>query len=434
MKSNVIFTIVTTNYIPLSNILGDSIKENQPNTDYKVFIADKFEPNSVAAISKYDFFPLDVLDIFNIESMAFKYNLTEFCTAIKPKCFEFLFTLSYSKIVYLDPDIYVYSDFKSIYSILDNHSICISPHILYPEENYTGYWPQGAILASGIYNLGFIGLGNTNNSKSFVKWWAKNLEDKCYNERSDGFFTDQKWIDFCPVFFPDTHIIRELGINVALWNIHEREIKIDEGKYYVIERNRNDKRICDQLHFIHFSNLNFNKAQNFDQFIPFTIHKNLDFIDFIDFYRKKLIENDFLNISKSYKYQFNHFQNGITINKIHRRLFRKLIENGFAFNDPFSTEKESFYSILKKNRLIYNSNKNIDIIDNSNDSNFSKKFVLITLLCKILVRIIGIKRYTFLCRFGLWFFKYENQIFLVKEFEDKIKLQKPILFINTTKE
>ena len=151
----------------------------------------------------------------------------------------------------------------------------------------------------------------------------------------------------------------------------------------------------------------------------------------VDFYRTKLIEYDFVSSNKRYKYKFNYFQNGISVNKFHRRLYRKLLENDFKFDNPFSIEKNSFYELLKKNRLIYKTELNIDYFDSNDDKSFSEKFGVIKFLSRLFIKFFGLKRYTFLCRFGLWFFKYENQIFLIHEFGNKIELKKTILYINT---
>lgn len=430
MKPDLIFTIVTKNYLPLSNILGDSIKMNHPDSDYVVIVADHMGNDDLSTIINHDFLSVNVLGISNILSMTFKYNLTEFCTALKPKCFEYLLSLGYQKIVYLDPDIYVYSSLESIFNDLNNFSICITPHLLYPEIPYTGFWAQGAILASGVYNLGFIGLKNSENSKSFLSWWAQNLEDFCFIEKSEGLFTDQKWLDFCPVFFPDIIIYRELGVNVALWNIHERIIDYSNGEYFVKRRDGVDNSTLSKLKFVHFSNFNFTRAKDFEQFIPFTLDVYSDFIPLVDFYRNKLIEYDFIRICRSYKYEYNFFCNGVSVNKIHRRLYRKLLESNYIFDNPFSVEINSFYMLLKKNKLVTNTDVNIDVIDDKGDTGFSNKFELIKFFSKFLIRIMGIKRYTFLCRFSLWFFKYENQIFLLKEFESKIEIKKPSPYIN----
>ena len=43
-----------------------------------------------------------------------------------------------------------------------------------------------------------------------------------------GYFTDQRWIDAVPVFF-EHEVVRDLGCNVAYWNLHERTLAVDES-------------------------------------------------------------------------------------------------------------------------------------------------------------------------------------------------------------
>lgn len=83
---NVAFTIVAKNYIGLAKVLENSIKKNNPNVDFLILVADDILPEQEVMI------PINVVECRKTLSysheewieMAFKYSLTEFCTAIKP--------------------------------------------------------------------------------------------------------------------------------------------------------------------------------------------------------------------------------------------------------------------------------------------------------------------------------------------------------------
>lgn len=413
----------------MSNILGDSIKMSQSNTDFLVFVIDGFDKNALKCDSRYKCISVSDMGIHNLNELAFKYDLTEFCTAIKPKSFDYIFKLGYDKAIYLDPDIYVFSCIDDIFKKLDDHPICIAPHIIYPEINYTGHWPQGRILAAGVYNLGFIGVRRTDRSMLFIKWWNNNLEQSCFNERSEGYFTDQKWINFCPVYFPETLVMRDLGVDVALWNIHEREIVVSENHYSVKRRGPEFEQL-DTLYFFHFSNFNFRHADTFEDFIPFSLGGTQDIVRLSDFYRVKLLESGFISFNKIPDYKYNYFSNGVHINKIHRRLYRRLLDNGIKFEDPFSVDENSFYWQLKKNKLIANEKMNYDNMLLRAEKHSSSKFNMVKSFIRFGLRLIGLKRYTFLCRFLLWFSKYENQLFLIKDYDKYIDAKAPDGYIN----
>ena len=87
------FTIVAKNYIGLAKVLETSIRKHNSDIDFYIFVADEL-PSSFG-----EKMPDNVIESKNVLSysdkewvdMTFKYTLTEFCTAIKPSCFQYLF-------------------------------------------------------------------------------------------------------------------------------------------------------------------------------------------------------------------------------------------------------------------------------------------------------------------------------------------------------
>jgi hypothetical protein len=88
----------------------------------------------------------------------FKYSIVELSTAVKPYAFEHLFrTQALDRIVYLDPDISIYSGLHKIVATLDTADIALTPHL-------TGSLDDDRrpaeidILRAGAYNLCFIAI------------------------------------------------------------------------------------------------------------------------------------------------------------------------------------------------------------------------------------------------------------------------------------
>ena len=73
------------------------------------------------------------------------------------------------------------------------------------------------ILASGVYNLGFIGV--SARARPFLDWWWEATRREALNDLTRMMFTDQRWADFVPCFF-DHHILKDTAYNVAYWNLH----------------------------------------------------------------------------------------------------------------------------------------------------------------------------------------------------------------------
>lgn len=247
LKNKVIFTISTTNVFAQTKTLLDSAKKFNPEYDFIIFFLD--EPSEEIKL-EYNIITLDKLSIPNIHEMFDNYNLNEFCFSLKPFCFKYLFeNLKLERALYFDSDILIFSKLEKLNLLFIEHDILLTPHILTPIYDDDKIPSQKSFLNSGLYNAGFIGVKNTENSLNFLNWWSYNLEKLCKVDLCEGIFVDQNWLNFVPLFFKKVGIISDVGHNVAYWNLHEREIRQINGKYIV---NKNT-----ELVFFHFSGYKF---------------------------------------------------------------------------------------------------------------------------------------------------------------------------------
>ncbi|MDB4926296.1 hypothetical protein [Mucilaginibacter sp.] len=420
---NAAFTIVAKNYFSVALTLADSIKKNHPGIDFYILLAD--ETND-----KIDFegenhllvFTRDInIPLYN--NLAFKYNITEFCTAVKPFFFDYLFKLkNYEKIIYFDPDIYVYSSLNSIYNALNNSTALITPHFITPQINYTGNAPETAILFAGIYNLGFIALKNCDEGLLIIEWWKERLYDLCYADKFEALHVDQKWVDFLPALYKGVAVSRYLGYNIAYWNIHERQfVKTGNESYKVINRITMDEG--DPLVFVHFSGLNPLDIYNNKQCPTIIMSNYPDWEVLIKEYAQRVIENDFSRYL-SYSYAYAEFENGDKITQFHRRLFRRITdENIKSFDDPFAVGENSFFELIRKNKLLIKKSSNADKLNERNFEGFDNKIKKLNAIMRYIKRILGFEKYTLLLKFCQRYFRPENQTFLIKELANQIKFK-----------
>ena len=106
---NVIFTIVAKNYFGFAKALYVSVKKFNPEIDFFVLISDEIDDINDFANEEFRVLEAKNIGIENYIELAFKYNITEFSTAIKPYFFSYLFDRGYEKAIYFDPDIYIYT-------------------------------------------------------------------------------------------------------------------------------------------------------------------------------------------------------------------------------------------------------------------------------------------------------------------------------------
>lgn len=411
MKS--VFTIVAKNYIGLAKVLRQSMLEKNEDVSFYIFVAD--EQCDEYEGEKGVLFAKDCVDIDRKTwiDMSFKYSLTEFCTAIKPFCFKYLFErVGVDSVIYLDPDIYVFNNLNCIFDILSNKSIVLVPHIVQPfvlDER------DKVFLQSGIYNLGFLGLARTSTSYQMLEWWGKKLISSCFDDVLDYTFTDQKWMNYIPALFPEEEVCvsRHLGANIAPWNFYEREIILKEGvPFEVVSRLNKDKYEFPVL-FIHYSGFDYKGLlQGVERRTRFGIYdmQYNDVKEALSFYVNQLNKSkDEMLKYLSLKYSYSTYDNGFQIDKFQRRLYRSL-SNREVIDNPFLVSSSDFYERLKKKNLIRNFGPESKV---SQASSVKGKLKLFNLLMSVVYRILGYKRYIAFLRLLKYFSRFESQIFLI---------------------
>lgn len=419
-KKNVAFTICAKNYIGLAQILESSIIKTNPNTDFYIFVADEISDSDLIVLPHNVLVAKKTLDISATlwENMSFWYDLTSFCTAIKPLCFKwFIEHTKYEKMIYFDPDIYVFNSLDYIFEQLDIYDVVLTPHILQIEKKFSGDIKEKGILYSGIYNLGFIALRVGTVTDKIISWWGQRLEEYCTANSLDSYFYDQRWIDFLPAFFGNNSVFisRNFGMNVAPWNFYEREIVIKDKEICVKNRIINDDT-CDNLLFVHYSGYNYSqlkKGKVLQRNIP-NMSEYSDIEVILNIYANELEnKSDVFNKFINNTYTYNFFDNGEKIDNFHRRLYYSLISRGEIIEHPFSITGR-FYNMLKKKKMISKKHIiNVDKISHNDLGQFSHKLYRFNQITSFLYYFLGYDRYVALLRLLKHYSRSEAQIHLL---------------------
>jgi len=345
--------------------------------------------------------------------MAFKYDVIEFNTAIKPFCFRKLFLRGYKYVVYLDPDMYVTESLSYIWEKLEMYSIILTPHMSEIEYGDKGILQETDLLMSGIYNLGFVALSNNNEiGIKIVDWWCVKLEKDCYNSSYEGLFVDQKWMIFIPGYFPQqTLITKHPGINIGYWNLHERELKVKDGKYFTKFKNENEEY---PLLVYHFSGFKPYQDRMITAHQPqFDIDLYPSFEPIIKEYKELEIKNGYDRFSKML-YSFNEFSDGTVITGYHRRLYRACLME-YENQDPFSTEGELYKNLERSKLVVKRKNAVLNAYGGRqlNQTNRKRFMKLFENMAKLLKCLLGVEKYFNILAHGRTLFYIENQTFLM---------------------
>ena len=235
-------TIVASNYLEMARLLARSFLDQHPDDTFVVLLVDD-EPVEVADDEGFEVVRLGDLDLGGreLDMMKTIYDVMELSTAVKPSFLRLLLTGD-PVAVYLDPDIYVYAPFGDLVEPAREVGIVLTPHVLHPIPRDGTLPTERNIMGSGIFNLGFIAVGGI--AADFLDWWQERLLVDAVSDIEANLFTDQRWIDWVPAIF-GCAVCRDPGMNIAWWNIHEREL-VDEDDGTVSSEGS-------PVRFVHFS-------------------------------------------------------------------------------------------------------------------------------------------------------------------------------------
>ena len=236
-------TIVAHNYVPMASVLAESLFEVHPEIVMHTIVIDHPATAMNLEIANSLVLTIDQIDLKenNYPTQASIYDVTEFATSIKPFVLEQLLR-DFDVVLYLDPDIQIFSSLDTIINMTYEHGWSLTPHVTKPYKDGNAGPPEKEIMGAGIYNLGYVGVAKS--SLAMLQWWQEHLSRQAIIDQPSQLFTDQRWIDLAvPIFRP--YIEYASGYNVAYWNLDHRVLTQVESDSYEVDG--------EPLVFFHFS-------------------------------------------------------------------------------------------------------------------------------------------------------------------------------------
>src|SRR4051794_10486058 len=220
-----IFTICSNNYLPFAQVLFESVQRFHPEADLFLCLADRLLETPGLIDCDWTVVEAHRLSIPDFPNFAFRYDIMEFNTALKP--FMFLHLVEergYSRILYFDPDIELFAPLTSVFATLrDGASFLFTPHLCSPCQDPIE--PNDiTIMRAGSFNLGFLGVSHTTETIPILHWWSRRLRFQCVNDQAAGLFVDQRFMDLVPGFADHVAISHDTTLNVAYWNLAQRQL------------------------------------------------------------------------------------------------------------------------------------------------------------------------------------------------------------------
>ncbi len=392
MMKSCVLTICSINYINKAIIFFDSFKKNNPACEVFLILADrKITHQKIEDLKKLGIQILWVEDlgISNLLQKAFCFDIIEFNTNIKPRALQLLLE-TYEKVIYFDPDICVFNSVQAVLDELEPYAILLTPHYLLPiqDSQKPNDWE---LLKFGVFNLGFIAVKRHPSTTAFLQWWSSRCLELGFYEPQSGLAVDQKWISLAPGFFEGIKVSRNLGLNAAFWNLHERHLSFKDDSWWVNQTT--------PLIFMHFSSFDDqNSAVVARKQTRVADGSRPDFEAIAAPYRTAIQANQHLGF-EAVPYGFSMFTDGQLISPTLRRLYAALLVEQpkmFTDDDPFQVNSDA-YRFAVKHHLFGKpaaGGKTFRELDNQ-----SRVVRWALLGLKFLQRLLGANRYFDLMRF-----------------------------------
>ena len=389
-----IFTVCSICYLPKALVLADSVYKYEQKKII-IYLIDK-KTNINLDFDFADIRWIEDENIPDLNKLAFIYDVTEFSTCIKP-----LLTLKlldfFSYVIFLDSDTCLFDSLKPVYDSLEKYPILLTPHYTVPISSKEDNYDLG-MMRFGSFNLGFYAVTFQTEATDFLSWWSERCINLGFFETQFGLSVDQKWVSIAPCFFPNLHIMFDLGLNMAYWNLHERVLSRDSDGYLVNNQYR--------LVFFHFSSFNLKNHK----VISSRPHKwNLtgrdDLNEICNIYAEKLVKLD--NGFSSIKYGFDYMSNGAYISPTLRRAYASVADEFSDNVNPFDFGGK-ISSFVFKNYLLEKKNVSFKPAGFSDIPNHSRKFKLIYFFLRLILRIIGPNRFFNLSRLFVYLSSYRQ--------------------------
>lgn len=321
------FTSAATNYLPKAMLLASSLKKYHPEMDVFYGLSDEVDSSTDYRRGVFDgVIAASELPIRSFASWSFRHEIVELSTAIKPFLVQELFRRGYETVYYFDPDIVLFSRLDDLLAQTEAHSISLTPHQTTREFDFQAVVDNEiSSLKHGVYNLGYLGVRNTEIGREFADWWADRLYRWCRDDIPNGLFTDQRWIDLAPALFPDVTILRDSRFNVSTWNLTRRHFSGTERDGYLVDGR--------PLGFYHFTG--FDKGAH-RVMAEKNSKSNPSVMSLVDWYQRAIQFAPDDSASKV-KWAYGQYSDGAKIPVAHRRVYRDREDLHAAFPDPFKS-------------------------------------------------------------------------------------------------
>ncbi len=234
MTTNSLHAFVTIAARPewaLARVVAESFLRYHPDIPFFVLLAEN--PGNAIRPRDEPFHVLmpDDLALDSYAGLTTKLTRQELTYALTPDAIRHLHRRGYRHVGFVKQESMFTGPIHHIMAQLEACSILLTPHLPRPLNGPDAFAREANILQSGIYNVGYLGVSDTDEGRRFLGWWSDRCHAACTWDVPNGYHFEQRWLDLVPGYFGDVDRVRDRGFNLAHWNLPEMDIHEANGSF-----------------------------------------------------------------------------------------------------------------------------------------------------------------------------------------------------------
>ncbi len=212
------FTTCYARDLPYANRLFESLKKFQQHDNFVVVLVDDNANIPASFIYEYELLWLKDIDGEILTELSNSYNWNELKNNCKPFIFSYLLKKN-KQVVYLDCPTIFHQSPVIFEETLASYNAFVVPQLLFAHQHPK----ENDALNLGIFHNGCVGFNASTTTQKWLVWWQNHTRFKGYYNPCKGMNTDRLCLEFAPIFFENTHVLKNPGVNVGAWNFPERK-------------------------------------------------------------------------------------------------------------------------------------------------------------------------------------------------------------------
>ena len=330
-------TIASKDHLAHARVVAASFRRHHPGIPFHVLLADEVDGWFDPAREPYELIELGALDAPDVAALRFRHPKQPFSYALLPTLLKHLLDRGYERVLFVKQESLVLGSLTSELERLDADEILLTPHLLDPLEGPDRSERERTIILSGAFNLGFLGVAEGPSTRAMLAWWADRLARHCRHAVGEGMHYEQRWATLVPTLFERVGIVRDPGLNVGHWNLHEREIRVDGDTVTAAGR---------PARLVRFSGYRPEEPERTTRYNDRLARDELgDARALFDRFRAALLDAGHEEVSR-WPYAYDRFADGVAIPDLARELHGAAGSVAEALGDPFATGPGTFRAWL----------------------------------------------------------------------------------------